>query len=538
MKKSLRIKYILALVLTFTLSLSALPAGVAAQTAPAVEAKPRTLDELNERIAALLDTPQFRSARWGIHLSTDDGRTLFSRDLEKSFMPASNMKLYTSAAALDAFGPDFRVETSVYASRPVTRAGLLAGNLILYGRGDPNLSARFAANGDISDYKAADVIPAIESLADQIAARGVKRIAGDIIGDDSYFAGDLLGPGWEWDDAQFYYGAEISALTVNDNVVTFTVKPARSAGEPPIIEVQPRTSYVTIVNHATTVARGPARIGVHRALNSNTVEFFGKIARTSEKYEVNIAVHDPARFAAHLLREALARRDIRVTGKTRRLDAVARLKSPFAPERLMRLAAVMSQPLSEMLKVVNKPSQNLHTELLLLQLGALRGTGPAIDDYDRPVSTLVRGNEVRKQFLERAGAEVQGLSLRDGSGLARQDLVTPQATTALLRYMLAHKHFNVFYDSLPVAGVDGTLKRRMTGTPAAGNVRAKTGSLSNVNALSGYLTTRRGHRIIFSFIGNNYTGPGRDVTAVFDQICALLCEFEGDLGVETAEPTE
>jgi D-alanyl-D-alanine carboxypeptidase/D-alanyl-D-alanine-endopeptidase (penicillin-binding protein 4) len=505
------------------------PTVVFAQQAAVSDESRRSLTALRERISSWLDQPQFVAARWGMQVMTKDGTVIYARDAEKAFMPASNMKLYTTAAAIDAFGPDFRLETSVYATSPISRNGMLSGDLIIYGRGDPNLSARFMTEGDHSDFKPAEFIPAIEALADQIKTRGVKRIKGDLIGDDSYFSSDLLGPGWEWDDAQFYYGAEVSALTVNDNAVTFIVKPASRVGGAPQIEVQPQTSYLSIVNQAETSERGPTRIGVRRPLNSNTVVFFGTIPRSAEKFEVNIAVHDPARFAATLLKEALERRGIRVLGQIRRSDAETRLKQPFMPEKLERVANVTSQPMAEMLKVINKPSQNLHTELMLRQLGALRGTGAPLDDYGMPAPTDTRGNEVRRQFLQKAGVDLTGLSLRDGSGLARQDLVTPRSTASLLTYMISHPHFEVFRQSLPIAGVDGTLNRRMRETTASGNVRAKTGSLSYVNALSGYLTTKRGELLAFSMMGNNYTGPGRDVTAVFDQICVLLCEYEGEL---------
>jgi D-alanyl-D-alanine carboxypeptidase/D-alanyl-D-alanine-endopeptidase (penicillin-binding protein 4) len=435
------------------------------------------------------------------------------------------MKLYTSTAALDTLGPDFTIETAVYAPKRTVRGPTLRGDLVLYGRGDPNLSARFDGPGDPYDFRARDTVPAIETLADQIKAQGIQRIIGNIVGDDSFFSSDLLGVGWEWDDAQFYYGAEVSALTVNDNVVTFTVTASRN-GAPPVIEVQPGTSYVKIVNHALTTGQGAKRIGVNRPLDSNTVEFFGTIPR-GEKFEVNIAVHDPALFAATLLREALLRRGIRVSGKVLRQDAVSRLQAPLDLARLEKVARITSPPLSTMLKVVNKPSQNLHTELMLRQLGA-QGERP-LTEYGRPRSSDQLGDDVRRKFLQKAGIDLHALSLRDGSGLARQDLVTPRATVQLLSFMRSHQHFQTFRDSLPIAGQDGTLGRRMRDSVASGNVRAKTGSLSYVNTLSGYLQTRTGEVLTFSLMGNNYVGPSRDVTQVLDQICILLADFEGQL---------
>lgn len=498
-----------------------------AQGAP--PAKPKTSAELQTRIAALLDQPKFAAARWGVFIKAGQNKIVFDRDGEKTFMPASNMKLYSSAAALDAFGPDFKIKTSVYSTKPI-KVGTVRGDLILYGRGDPNLSPRFDAGNEdkYDDHKPADTITPIEALADQLKAAGIRTVTGNLIGEDSFFAGDLLGPSWEWDDLQAYYGAEVSALTVNDNCVSFTVTPGQRTGDKPVIAVQPQTAYVKVINNATTTENGATRIRAHRPLDSNTVEFYGSIPRSAAKYETNIAIHDPAAYAATLLKEALARRKIRVLGKVARVDAVARVANPFDESKLTELARVESQPLSELIKVVNKPSQNLHAELILRLLGANEGRHE-VDDYGRPKSTIARGNEARREFLQKAGLEVAPLSLRDGSGLARQDLVTPQATVRLLEFMLTHTHANVFRESLPIAGVDGTLERRMRDTAATNNLRGKTGTLSYVNALSGYVTTKHGYVVIFSLMGNNYVGPGRDVTGVFDQIGALLADYEGEL---------
>jgi D-alanyl-D-alanine carboxypeptidase/D-alanyl-D-alanine-endopeptidase (penicillin-binding protein 4) len=497
--------------------------AIGQQPAP-IQTRQQTPEELRSRISALLDQPQFAAARIGARIITYDGSVIFDRDANKVFMPASNMKLYTTAAALDLLGPDYKIRTSVFASKRISRDGILRGDLILVGRGDPNLSSRFDG-GRIDEFRSASMIPAIEAMADQIKAHGIKRIIGDVVGDDSYFASDALGSGWEWDDAQFYYGAEVSALTVNDNAVTVTVTPSPRAGRSPIIRLDPETAFVKVVNHASTVSGREAHIGIDRPLESNTIEVFGSIGATAPPFHTDVAVHEPARFAATLFKEALARRGIRVTGGVRRVGALQRIAQPFDAGSYTELAFHISEPMAVLIKVVNKQSQNLHAEMLLRQLGVVKGEPQPYDLYGRPRSAESRGISVLKLFLERANVDTKPLSVQDGSGLSRHDLVTPEATSQLLKFMAAHKDSLVFKDSLCVAGVDGTLERRMRGTPAAGNLRGKTGTLAYVNSLSGYLTTRSGQALILSLMANNYTGAGRDVTAVFDQICVLLAEW-------------
>ncbi len=518
--------------LALIIALIAAPALAQQAAAPAQIPKPQTLAELQARIVALLDDPKFVSMRWGALIKTDQGKIIFERDADKAFTPASNMKLYTSAAVLDAFGPDYKIKTSVYAAKPAKK-GVIAGDVILYGRGDPNLSARFdAENPDkFGDFYPADKIAAIEQLADQLKAAGVKIITGNLIGNESYFAGDALGTGWEWDDLQFYYGAPISALTVNDNAITYVVTPGKRVGDAPVIRTRPATAFPTIINHAKTSAaiavNGRTRIGVHRSLDRDTLEFFGTIPRNASDFEVEIAVQSPAAFAATLFKEALQRRGIKIRGKAKALNAIDRVGNPFDMNKLTELTFVESQPMATLLKVVNKPSQNLHTEIMLRQLG-VANTSHELDEYGRPKPTFERANEARKQFLTKAGVNIAPLSLRDGSGLSRSDLVTPRATSQLLEFMRTHQQATVFRESLPVAGFDGTLKRRMKGTAAEGNLRAKTGTLTYVNALSGYLTTANGQTLIVSFYGNNYVGAGREVTGTLDQLCALLAEYAGE----------
>ncbi len=487
---------------------------------------------LESQINSILDQSKFAPAQWGVRVITLDNRVVYERNADKLFMPASNMKLYTTAATLDAFGPAKKLRTSVY-STVKAEGGVVKGDVILYGRGDTTLSALFDLNKEgkpnpIDHYLPADKITPIEKLADQIQASGIKIINGDIVGDDSYFVTDGLGAGWEWDDLMFYYGAPISALTVNDNVVTFTVRPAMKAGMPPMIQMQPLNSYVRIINNATTGngKDGKTHIGANRNLNSNDVEFFGNIPSGAKDFTVDISVHDPAGLAANLLKDALLRRGIKIKGSVKRMTALNRVTNPFDATKLNEIAFVESPPMSVLVKAINKPSQNLHTEMMLRQIGENIGLRE-LDEYGRPKTSDSRGVEALRQFLIKAGVDVSTLILRDGSGLARQNLISPRSTSQLLLHMSKHPHFEVYRDSLPIAG-DGTLNRRMKGTAADGKVQAKTGSLSFVRALSGYVTTKKNQTLIFSFYGNNYTGAGADVTGVFDQLCVMLAESESE----------
>jgi len=474
----------------------------------------KALNQLRAEVKRLIDQPQFAPARWGIKVaSLSSGRVIYEKSANELFMPASNMKLYTTAAALVRLGPNYRFITSLYSTAPPDASGAIKGDLILYGRGDPNISARFNAG---------NYTKPLEDLADRLIAAGIKRIEGDIIGDESYFKAERLGPGWEWDDLQWYYGAEVSALSIDDNSVDLTVEPAGEPGQPAVVTLGPENSYVTVINEVVTVKSGERRqIGIRRGLQDNRLEIWGTIPVNDPPFYRIIAVHDPAGFAASLLKSVLIRRGIAVSGSARSVGARQREKHPLDFSKLTELASLQSLPLSEIIKVINKVSQNLHAELLLRALGVLKGPG----DKD----CAEAGVQVVKQFLAEAGIDAKLLSIRDGSGLARQNLITPAATLQLLTFMSHHPYGDVFAASLPVAGVDGTLERRMKETPAANNLHAKTGTLAYVSSLSGYLTTARGDKIAFSFMINNYTSSLKEATDVIDQVCALLAGYKEKL---------
>ncbi|MDT7688197.1 MAG: hypothetical protein QOE46_956 [Acidobacteriota bacterium] len=478
---------------------------------------PQTLEELRARVREILARPEFAASRLSLKVaSLDTGRVLFEQDAGKWMQPASNMKLYTVAAALDRLTPDFRFVTSVYAPARPDASGTVRGDLVVYGRGDPSYAVRFNPEGDTSYTRALD------ELADQIAAAGVHRVEGDLVGDESYFAGSPLSPGWEWDDLQWWYGAEVSALSVNDNSVDLSIKPGASVGAPARINVGPSTPLVTILDRTTTTERGTAReLSVNRPLGQNTIEVRGRVPLDDRGYTASVTVSRPAMMFVTMLRASLERRGVVFTGQTRTVDAQARADGqPLQVSALVEIATRKSPPLSIIAAQTLKPSQNLYAELILRALGKATSADPKLSSEDA-------GEQAVRQFLTQAGINPAGVVQLDGSGLSRADLVTADTTLQLLTYMNRHRFSIVFRDALPVAGLDGTLRNRMKGTPAQGNVRAKTGTLGTATSLSGYVLSAAGERLVFSLMINN---PPRDAdprTGFTDAVAVLLASFAG-----------
>jgi len=486
-----------------------------------------TLDSLRGRIAAHIAQARFAPAAWGVKVvSLDTNKTLFEHNSEKYFNPASNAKLYTAALALERLGVDHRIRTSLYSTARPDASGTLKGDLIVYGRGDPTMAARL--NGG-------DYFKGIEPLITQLVNAGVRRIEGDLVGDESYFAGPPFGSGWEWDDLQAYYGAEVSALTINDNALDLFVKPGDRTGVPCRITTGPPTSFVTLINRTQTSAKGTeSRIVVYRPVGENIIYVSGRLPIDSAGYYSSVAVHNPAGLFVSLFKDTLTQRGIAVTGRTRVIDWKYREVTPLDFTKRIELGSVESMPLADIVRETLKPSQNLYAQLLLLQVGATAGRGlgagglgekngptggdrssqsptlnaqtPAPNPYS---TTEENGIEMMNDFLARVGVKNGDVLLEEGSGLSRRDVITPQATVALLTYMSRSRWGDLYRDALPVAGVDGTLQRRMKETQAAGNVRAKTGSLRYVYTLSGYATTAAGERLAFSIMLNNYYNPER-----------------------------
>src|SRR3954471_3305478 len=299
---------------------------------------PATLSELQERIGAEVSEARFAAAMWGVKVvSLDSGKTLFETNAQKLFSPASNSKLYTVALGLDRLWSDYRIKTSLYAESRPTDRGELKGNLIVYGRGDPTLNARLHNN---------DIYQAFRPLIAALTNAGVKQISGDLVGDDSFFRGPPLGSGWAWDDTEYYYGAEISALTINDNTLQVGVTPGKKAGARCTLRTIPQTAYITFSNRTETAQGGSRRtVSFYRPLNENVVYVTGKMALGESEYKDDVTVHNPAGLFVSWFREALSRAGIKVSGKSRTVSWLDRESAPFQPDKLVELGHAESLPM-------------------------------------------------------------------------------------------------------------------------------------------------------------------------------------------------
>ncbi len=496
---------------------------------------PATLADLQQQLSNHVSHPRFNGAMWGIKVvSLDSGKTLFEENAGKLFSPASNCKLYTVALALDKLGGDYRIRTSLYATAKPDRRGTLKGDLIVFGRGDPTINARL--NGG-------DIFRALQPLVAALTNAGVKRISGDLIGDESFLHGPPYGSGWSWDDMNYYYGAEISALTLNDNTLQVIAQPGASNGAPCQLVLVPATSYVVLSNRTQTVTNGRRDLNFYRPIEQNVVYVSGQLPLGTTNYTDDVTMHHPAGLFVAFFREALARNGVKVSGKSRTMNWLDRQARPLDRDKLIELGGVESLPMRDLAREVQKPSQNLYTDLLLAHVGELerrsptrradeRGQPPAGSETGAPINSEDLGLRELQKLLEKAGVRRGEVFLEEGSGLSRNNLVTPNATIALLQFMSKHAEADAYLKALPIAGVDGTLRNRMKNTPAAGNVRAKTGTLRWANSLSGYVTTAAGERLAFSLMLNRYSAPDTEHTgrAEIDKIAVLLAAFSGPGG--------
>jgi D-alanyl-D-alanine carboxypeptidase/D-alanyl-D-alanine-endopeptidase (penicillin-binding protein 4) len=466
------------------------------------------------RADVVLGASPANKGEWGLLIAdAQTGDTLFELNADKYFVPASNMKLFTTALALAKLGPDYRFHTTLETRGTLSPEGTLSGDLYLVGRGDPNLSNRkFPYN--LKEEFDGPPEKVLAELADALVKTGVKEITGDVIGDDSYFPRELYADGWEIGDIVWEYGAAISAIVVEDNTVTLTLTSGELAGDPVQAIVEPATPDFTVVNEVVTSAAGvKSDLTLTREPGSKLVVVRGTMPAKSTPRKLLLALHEPAEHAAALLARLLVDRGVKIGGTSRALHV------PEIPAEMQRavLAEHVSVPLGDSVKLVNKISQNLHTEMLLRAAA-------------RKLSVWATSDDLMKfpaDFYAAAGIVPGDVVQTDGSGLSRHDLVTPRAIVTLLKYAQEQPWFAAYYGSLPVAGVDGTLETMMKNTIAAGRIHAKTGSVEHVRTRSGFAETPAGRRLIFSFLSNNQNGKNHEAADALDALCvAMIEEFD------------
>jgi serine-type D-Ala-D-Ala carboxypeptidase/endopeptidase (penicillin-binding protein 4) len=516
-----------ALGVAFLLLASHLSAVAMASQEKTIAKPTRPKIGLAGQIDAILNQPGMSSAAWGIEaLDLESGKVLYSVNPNRLFLPASTTKLLSTAAALALAGPEYRFLTTVETAGTIDSEGRLKGDVVLVGRGDPNISGRVLPY-QLETERVSPPTQILEELASQVAQKGIKVIDGNLIGDDTFYSAERYPEGWAQDDLQWLDGAPVSALTFNDNAIFLQIHPGAQAGEKAVFTIDPPSNYYEFHNRIVTTASGQRKIGIHRDPGSYKVLLWGMIPLQDAAFSEALAIEDPAEFTSQIFRGLLEARGIVITGKTlaRHGDIAQFFDQPQPPSAPAAATAASSQmlaqhvslPLREDVRVTNKTSQNLHAELDLRLIGQLQGAGGSLEGG---VATL-------KQFLAQAGLKPEESYLLDGSGLSRRDLITPAAMVQLLTYASRQSWAAAFEDSLPVSGVDRSLSQRFANTPASGLIHAKTGTLNHVNTLAGYFQTRSGRKFAFSIFCNNHNQPVSTVLAAMNAIMILLVT-EGD----------
>lgn len=490
---------------------------------------------LKRNIERLLKPADVARGYWGIEIvSLRTGKTLYSLNAGQLFTPASNTKLFTTAAGFRYLGPDYRFRTTLETNGTLQPDGTLNGDLFLVGHGDPSISGRTYPYVEKTE-RLPPYLKSLEDFADELVRRGVKRVAGNLIADDTFFAFQRYGEGWSQDDLMWSDGAPAAALTVNDNTIYLTVNPGPAVGAPAAIAFEPDTPYYEVENRIVTTAGCDcmARLGLDRQPGSMKLALWGRMPLNARERGFGLSIEDPADFALRAFRAMLEKRGIAIGGKPHvaRLDPTTLpfldesspapssngkgggADLPPSPSRTL-LVTHQSPPLTEVAKVINKVSQNLHAENLLRTLASERSSTPSLE------SAL----SLEKDFLTEAGISPDEYAWFDGSGMSAQDLVSPHAVATLLLYASRQPWADSYRATLPVMGEDGTLADRLKSSPAAGRVLGKTGTLGHVNTLSGYATTVNGEPLAFSILSNHHKLTSRGAVKIIDQIVLVMVE--------------
>lgn len=462
-----------------------------------------TVEEIWSEMDDIFSDPAFSNAFWGVVIkSLDTGEFFYKRNANKLFVPASNLKLITTALGLQILGFDYQFKTEFYAKGNID-GSILNGDLIIKGYGDPTISARFYDS----------TLHVFNMWADSLLEKGIDEIKGNIIGDDNVFDERGLGEGWAWDYESYWYSAPSGALSFNDNCIDISVFPTIS-GESADITVVPETNYILLNNKVVTVSDDSSTsIDIYRERGTNIIYVYGTITESSQELKTYATVHNPTQYTAVVFKDVLESRGIKVKGYAIDYDDVDYIKNGKPKELLFTHYSVT---LDEIIKVINKNSQNFFAEQLLKVIG-----------YENAnFGSAKKGLEVLRETLRNLGMNPDNMILVDGSGLSRLNMVTPSQIVTILDQMYRSDLFPFFYNSLPVAGMNGTLAFRMRKTRAQDNVRAKTGFLGSARSLSGYVHTGDNEPIAFCLIANNYTVPSAMADRLQDYVCIRLANFK------------
>jgi len=476
---------------------------------------PDTLAELRARIDALVNAPRFSRALWSVKvMSLTTGKTVYENHGDRLMSPASNTKLYTGALALDTLGGDYQMATPVYATVAPDDFGRINGDLIIAGRGDPS-------------WKATNFWDNFAPFVAVLTNVDVHHVTGNLVVDDTFFQGPPTGGSWSVEDLEDSDGAEISALSLEDNTAEIHVLPGTNISAVCALTLSPPDTQIILVNLTKTIAPGGSGDLERRSLEarklpgSKTFYVFGELPLGGKGEELDIPVPEPAVWFGSALKEALAQNGIIVDGKVQCLAWPD--TAPWNETKLAKLGEAKSPPLRDLIRGFMKPSQNLETDLVFEHVGELSrkaNSRPGQSSEGLAVAALER-------FL-RDKRIPDDVHFDEGSGLSRNNLTSANATTALLAVMSTNRWARDYFNALPIAGVDGTLRSRMRNTPAFQNVRAKTGTLRWANSLSGYVTTAAGEKWVFSLMLNRYDAPPRiNRTGELDSIAVMLAGFSG-----------
>ncbi|QQE10346.1 D-alanyl-D-alanine carboxypeptidase/D-alanyl-D-alanine-endopeptidase [Planctomycetota bacterium] len=497
-------------------ALFVLTSSLTAQSIPSEQAK--------ENLDKIFNQEKFSNAFWGVSVETLDGKVIYERNAKKQFTPASNMKLFTTAAALDTLGPDFRYETKVDAVGSI-RNGSLNGDLVIVGSGDPSLGGWHPDGNTESDAL-------LKEWVRQIKEAGITKIYGRVIGDPRILPKEYYMKDWVLGDIPYWYAAGSSGLNIEENVVRVYISPGKKIGDKPVLRLVPDTDFIKIINNGKTVKAGqPTNADIiWRDPESNVAYFAGNVALDKKEYRERASIWNSPEYTAYLFKTALEKEGITIQGKAVNIRDLKESEIEGIDNASKRQTIInhVSPSLSELAAAVNKPSHNLYADLLGRTLSIKtggRGTFSASADA------------VNEWFKSIDAPNADNLIIYDGSGLSSSNNYQPRHMTHLLKYMATKsKAKTAFIESLPIAGVDGSLRRRMTKTPAVGKVRGKTGYISFARTLAGYIESETGEPYVYTFMCNNYTIPTREVNAAQDEACLYLFDPEGKH--KKAEKTE